>query len=88
MPEVIDCWFDSGCMPFAQWGYPHQNEESSSSCFPADFITEAVDQTRGWFYSLHDDQHAAPTRSAALPHPYKQLRRRSGSFTDEKGLGR
>ncbi|MEM9863293.1 MAG: class I tRNA ligase family protein, partial [Myxococcota bacterium] len=52
VPEVIDCWFDSGCMPFAQWGYPHKNREAFEANFPADFITEAVDQTRGWFYSL------------------------------------
>ena len=51
-PEVIDCWFDSGCMPFAQWGFPHQGVEAFRSAFPADFISEAVDQTRGWFYSL------------------------------------
>ncbi len=52
VPEVIDCWFDSGAMPFAQWGYPHQNAEMFNSQFPADFISEALDQTRGWFYSL------------------------------------
>ncbi|MEY3212468.1 MAG: hypothetical protein RIT28_2949, partial [Pseudomonadota bacterium] len=51
-PEVIDCWFDSGCMPFAQWGFPHQGVEAFKASFPADFISEAVDQTRGWFYSL------------------------------------
>jgi len=50
--EVIDCWFDSGCMPFAQWGYPHQGQDKFAEAFPADFISEAVDQTRGWFYSL------------------------------------
>ena len=50
--EVIDCWFDSGCMPFAQWGFPHQGLEEFKNAFPADFISEAVDQTRGWFYSL------------------------------------
>jgi isoleucyl-tRNA synthetase len=50
--EVIDCWFDSGCMPFAQWGFPHQGQEQFRQAFPADFISEAVDQTRGWFYSL------------------------------------
>jgi len=50
--EVIDCWFDSGCMPFAQWGYPHQGHDKFAEAFPADFISEAVDQTRGWFYSL------------------------------------
>jgi isoleucyl-tRNA synthetase len=50
--EVIDCWYDSGAMPFAQWGYPHQGRESFEQQFPADFISEALDQTRGWFYSL------------------------------------
>ncbi len=49
--EVIDCWYDSGAMPFAQWGYPHQGTEAFSRAFPADFISEAIDQTRGWFYS-------------------------------------
>ncbi len=50
-PEVIDCWFDSGCMPFAQYGFPHRGREEFESRFPADYITEAIDQTRGWFYS-------------------------------------
>ena len=50
--EVIDCWFDSGSMPFAQWHYPFENKEIFESQFPADFISEGVDQTRGWFYSL------------------------------------
>ncbi len=50
--EVIDCWFDSGAMPFAQWHYPFENQEVFRENFPADFISEAVDQTRGWFYSL------------------------------------
>ncbi|TWU47910.1 isoleucine--tRNA ligase [Rubripirellula reticaptiva] len=49
--EVIDCWYDSGAMPFAQWGWPHQNDEQFRDQFPADFISEALDQTRGWFYS-------------------------------------
>ncbi|TWT50265.1 Isoleucine--tRNA ligase [Rubripirellula amarantea] len=49
--EVIDCWYDSGAMPFAQWGYPHQNADRFEDQFPADFISEALDQTRGWFYS-------------------------------------
>ncbi len=49
--EVIDCWYDSGAMPFAQWGWPHQNDEQFKDQFPADFISEALDQTRGWFYS-------------------------------------
>ncbi len=52
VPEVIDCWFDSGAMPFAQWHYPFENEDIFKENFPADFISEAVDQTRGWFYSL------------------------------------
>ena len=70
VPEVIDCWFDSGCMPFAQWGYPHKGHAEFARSFPADFISEAIDQTRGWFYSLlmvstlvFDD--------APLPHPFK-----------------
>ena len=50
--EVIDCWFDSGCMPFAQWHYPFENKEIFAENFPADFISEAIDQTRGWFYTL------------------------------------
>ena len=52
VPEVIDCWFDSGAMPFAQHHYPFENQDVFEQQFPADFISEAVDQTRGWFYSL------------------------------------
>ncbi|MEY8328189.1 isoleucine--tRNA ligase [Lachnospiraceae bacterium 48-33] len=52
IPEVIDCWFDSGAMPFAQHHYPFENKELFEQQFPADFISEAVDQTRGWFYTL------------------------------------
>ncbi len=52
VPEVIDCWFDSGSMPFAQHHYPFENEKLFKEQYPADFISEAVDQTRGWFYSL------------------------------------
>jgi isoleucyl-tRNA synthetase len=69
-PEVIDCWFDSGCMPFAQWGYPHKNVDTFKKLFPANFISEAIDQTRGWFYSLL----AVSTLlfgDKPLPHPYK-----------------
>ncbi|MDE5896198.1 MAG: class I tRNA ligase family protein, partial [Clostridia bacterium] len=51
-PEVIDCWFDSGSMPFAQYHYPFENADKFKKTFPADFISEAVDQTRGWFYTL------------------------------------
>ena len=53
VPELIDVWFDSGSMPVAQWHYPFENEEDFKKQFPADYICEAVDQTRGWFYSLH-----------------------------------
>ncbi len=77
--EVIDCWFDSGCMPFAQWGFPHQGKEEFKGAFPADFISEAIDQTRGWFYSLlmistllFDDEtcaeHGLPP--VGMPRPY------------------
>ncbi len=52
VPEVVDCWFDSGSMPFAQYHYPFENKEHFEERFPADFISEAVDQTRGWFYTL------------------------------------
>ena len=53
VPEVIDCWFDSGAMSYAQWHYPFENREEFEASFPADFICEAIDQTRGWFYTLH-----------------------------------
>ncbi|HJW74470.1 MAG TPA: isoleucine--tRNA ligase, partial [Thermoleophilia bacterium] len=52
VPEVIDAWFDSGAMPYAQWHYPFENADTFAARFPADFIAEAIDQTRGWFYSL------------------------------------
>ncbi len=52
VPEVIDCWYDSGAMPFAQFGYPHVGREDFDEQYPADFICEAIDQTRGWFYTL------------------------------------
>ncbi len=52
VPEVIDCWYDSGSMPFAQWHYPFENKDVFDQRFPADFISEAIDQTRGWFYTL------------------------------------
>ncbi len=53
VPELIDVWFDSGAMPYAQWHYPFENQETFAEQYPADYICEAVDQTRGWFYSLH-----------------------------------
>lgn len=87
VPEVIDCWFDSGSMPFAQWGFPHApgSVEQLQKSFPADFISEAIDQTRGWFYGLlmistllFDGETQkrfglaeAKDRAHAYPHPYK-----------------
>jgi len=70
--EVIDCWFDSGAMPFAQWGWPHRGHAEFDAQFPADFISEAIDQTRGWFYS----QLAISTLlfgegGRPYPHPFK-----------------
>jgi isoleucyl-tRNA synthetase len=79
--EVIDCWFDSGCMPFAQWGYPHRNREAFEAAFPADFISEAIDQTRGWFYSLmtistlvfdpENQKKLGLSPARPHPHPYR-----------------
>lgn len=78
VPEVIDCWYDSGAMPFAQWGYPHQGEKNFQAQFPADFISEAIDQTRGWFYSqlaistlLFGQDEEGKTEPHAYPHPFK-----------------
>jgi len=75
VPEVIDCWFDAGSMPFAQWGFPHRGREAFTQAFPADFITEAIDQTRGWFYGLlmistllFDEE--AQRRLGLTPQPY------------------
>src|SRR5690348_2498913 len=53
VPDLVDVWFDSGAMPYAQWHFPFENKESFEKAFPADFIAEGVDQTRGWFYTLH-----------------------------------
>lgn len=80
VPDVIDCWYDSGAMPFAQWGYPHQGRDQFESQFPADFISEAIDQTRGWFYSqlaistllFGDSESTSPeTPAHAFPHPFR-----------------
>jgi len=82
VPEVIDCWFDAGSMPFAQWGYPHANRELFGQRFPADFISEAIDQTRGWFYTLlaistmlfgedGADQGDGKTFEKEFPHPFR-----------------
>lgn len=77
--EVIDCWYDSGSMPFAQWGYPKLNRDRFEEQFPAHFISEALDQTRGWFYSLlaistmlFGDEESQDSGAAQhdFPHPY------------------
>ena len=68
VPEVADAWFDSGAMPYAQWHYPFENEDRFAERFPADFICEAVDQTRGWFYSLHAEA-AMLHQAEAVPEP-------------------
>ncbi len=76
--EVIDCWFDSGAMPFAQWGYPQTGQDQFQQQFPADFISEAIDQTRGWFYSLlaistllFDDADRDSKDDYPFPHPFR-----------------
>ncbi len=72
--EVIDCWFDAGCMPFAQWGYPHLpgSEQKFDERFPADFISEALDQTRGWFYALLAISTLVFGKDRApWPHPFR-----------------
>lgn len=77
--EVIDCWYDSGAMPFAQWGYPHLESPDFKQQFPADFISEALDQTRGWFYSLlaistmlfgKSEESESPAKTDAYPWPH------------------
>ncbi len=69
VPEVIDCWFDSGSMAFAQWGYPREGHEEFAATFPSDYIVEAIDQTRGWFYSMLMISTLVFERP--FPHPYK-----------------
>ena len=85
-PEVIDTWFDSGSMPFAQWHFPFENADKLVENYPADFIAEGVDQTRGWFYSLlaiatglgdslpHNTlSHQAETGEAVTTAPYRAV---------------
>ena len=93
VPEVIDCWFDSGAMPFAQWGFPHRNRDRFLESFPADYITEAVDQTRGWFYSLlmistllfdEDTCGRLGVPTPEGPHPYRSCLV-LGHVTDPQG---
>ncbi len=79
VPEVIDCWFDSGAMPFAQYHYPFENKELFEQQFPAQFISEAVDQTRGWFYSLMAESTLLFNKS-----PYENVIV-LGHVQDEKG---
>ena len=78
--EVIDCWYDSGAMPFAQWGYPRNGADRFQSQFPADFISEALDQTRGWFYSLlaistllwgEESDEESDVTQKEFPHPFR-----------------
>ncbi len=79
VPEVIDAWFDSGAMPFAQWGYPVKGEAEFKKYYPADFISEAIDQTRGWFYTL-----LAVSTMVTGQNPYKNVVC-LGHVLDEKG---
>ena len=78
VPEVIDVWFDSGSMPFAQWHAPFENQDKFDEQFPADYICEAIDQTRGWFYSPDRDLDAALRpellQDRALPRPHRRSR--------------
>jgi len=83
VPEVIDCWFDAGSMPFAQWGYPHRNREKFEEYFPADFITEAIDQTRGWWNALLQISTLL-FPDAEMPHPFKSCVV-LGHITDREG---
>ena len=85
IPEVADAWFDSGAMPYAQWHYPFENQELFAERFPADFICEAVDQTRGWFYSLHAEA-VLLHRAEAVPVPTSFRHVLSlGHILDEQG---
>jgi isoleucyl-tRNA synthetase len=86
VPEVIDCWYDAGAMPFAQWGYPHAagSAERFKEAFPADFISEAIDQTRGWFYSLLAESTLLFDREA-FPRPYRTCIV-LGHVCDDKGF--
>ncbi|MHC4224873.1 MAG: isoleucine--tRNA ligase, partial [Planctomycetota bacterium] len=83
VPEVIDCWFDAGSMPFAQWGYPHQGAERFEKAFPADFITEAIDQTRGWWNGLLQISSLL-FPDAKKPHPFRSCVV-LGHITDTEG---
>ncbi|MGV0005312.1 MAG: isoleucine--tRNA ligase [Candidatus Porifericomitaceae bacterium WSBS_2022_MAG_OTU9] len=79
VPDVVDVWFDSGAMPFAQWHYPFENKQQFEQYFPADFIAEGVDQTRGWFYTLH------VLATAIMDKPAYRNVLVNGLILDEKG---
>jgi isoleucyl-tRNA synthetase len=86
-PELMDVWLDSGAMPYAQWHYPFENKETFERMFPADFICEAVDQTRGWFYTLHAEAvllNAIQPDVFKQPYSYKNVIC-TGHIQDEKG---
>jgi isoleucyl-tRNA synthetase len=86
-PELMDVWFDSGAMPYAQWHYPFENKETFERMFPADYICEAVDQTRGWFYTLHAEAVLLNTVDPATfkqPFAYRNVIC-TGHIQDEKG---
>ena len=86
-PELMDVWFDSGAMPYAQWHYPFENKETFEKSFPADFICEAVDQTRGWFYTLHAEAtllNSIDPATFKTPYAYKNVIC-LGHILDEKG---
>lgn len=81
VPDLIDVWFDSGAMPFAQWHFPFENKETFAKNYPADFISEGVDQTRGWFYTLH------AISSLLKEEVQEELRKDGFEVTDEKYPG-
>jgi isoleucyl-tRNA synthetase len=86
-PELMDVWFDSGAMPYAQWHYPFENKETFEKRFPADYICEAVDQTRGWFYTLHAEAvllNSIDPATFKTPYAYKNVICH-GHILDEKG---
>ncbi|MCC7139229.1 MAG: isoleucine--tRNA ligase [Planctomycetes bacterium] len=94
-PEVVDCWFDSGAMPFAQWHYPFENRDKVAVGHPADFISEGVDQTRGWFYSLlavstmHADKpayRAVVSNDMVLDAKGKKMSKSRGNVVDPMAL--
>ena len=84
-PELMDVWLDSGAMPYAQWHYPHENKEKFRANFPADFICEAVDQTRGWFYTLHAEAVLLNSAGAAPDDVAFRNVICTGHILDEKG---